>query len=306
MHEINQQMRPSDIIILVILSILWGGSFFFVEVLVDYLKPLTIVTMRVGIAAIALWIILAVLKAPLPKERRHWAALLVVGILNNALPFSLIVWGQTHISSGLASILNATTPFFTVLVAGVFLLDEKITRGKLIGVLVGLAGTVILIGPDALRGLNASILGQLAVMGAGLSYAFATVFSRRFKSWGIAPIVIATGQVTMASLVLLPLTLIIDKPYLDFSLPAPALGAIIGLSIFSTVIAYTLFFRLVSSAGATNTALVTFLIPISAILMGVTILGESFNAAQALGMSVIGLGLLIIDGRLFKKRFPPK
>ena len=143
-------------------------------------------------------------------------------------------------------------------------------------------------------------------MGAGLSYAFATVFSRRFKSWGIAPIVIATGQVTMASLVLLPLTLIIDKPYLDFSLPAPALGAIIGLSIFSTVIAYTLFFRLVSSAGATNTALVTFLIPISAILMGVTILGESFNAAQALGMSVIGLGLLIIDGRLFKKRFPPK
>ena len=306
MHEINQQMRPSDIIILVILSILWGGSFFFVEVLVDYLKPLTIVTMRVGIAAIALWIILAVLKAPLPKERRHWAALLVVGILNNALPFSLIVWGQTHISSGLASILNATTPFFTVLVAGVFLLDEKITRGKLIGVLVGLAGTVILIGPDALRGLNASILGQLAVMGAGLSYAFATDFSRRFKSWGIAPIVIATGQVTMASLVLLPLTLIIDKPYLDFSLPAPALGAIIGLSIFSTVIAYTLFFRLVSSAGATNTALVTFLIPISAILMGVTILGESFNAAQALGMSVIGLGLLIIDGRLFKKRFPPK
>ncbi len=304
MQTINQQMRLPDIVTLVILSILWGGSFFFVEVLVNYLKPLTIVTFRVGIAAIALWFIIGALKIALPKERRHWIALMVVGVLNNALPFTLIVWGQTHISSGLASILNATMPFFTVLVAGVFLIDEKITRGKLIGVFTGLLGTVVLIGPDALKGMSGSLLGQFAVMAAGLSYAFASVYARRFKAWGISPIMVATGQVTMATLVLLPLTLIIDKPYLGLSLPLSSIGAILGLSLLSTVIAYILFFRLISSAGATNAALVTFLIPISAIFLGVMILGESFNTLQAAGMGLIGLGLLIMDGRLFKKRSP--
>jgi len=300
-QNIHQQMKLSDIIALVGLSILWGGSFFFIEVLVKHLPPFTIVTARVGLAALALWGVVFALKIPIPKTREHWTALLIVGLINNALPFCLIVWGQTQISSGLASIFNATTPFFTVLVAGALLADERITTPKLIGVLVGLLGTIVLIGPEAMQGMTGSMLGQLAVMGAAISYAFAGAFSRRFKRWGLSPLIVATGQVTMATLMLFPLMMIIDKPDFSSGLPLEAIGAILGLAIFSTVIAYILYFRLIASAGATNAALVTFLIPISAILLGVTILGESFTGLQAIGMGLIGLGLLIMDGRLFKK-----
>ena len=300
-QNIHQQMKLSDINSLVGLSILWGGSFFFIEVLVKHLPPFTIVTARVGLAALALWGVVFALKIPIPKTREHWTALLIVGLINNALPFCLIVWGQTQISSGLASIFNATTPFFTVLVAGALLADERITTPKLIGVLVGFLGTIVLIGPEALQGMTGSMLGQLAVMGAAISYAFAGAFSRRFKRWGLSPLIVATGQVTMATLMLFPLMMIIDKPDFSSGLPLEAIGAILGLAIFGTVIAYILYFRLIASAGATNAALVTFLIPISAILLGVTILGESFTRLQAIGMGLIGLGLLIMDGRLFKK-----
>ncbi|GGX64114.1 ABC transporter permease [Litorimonas cladophorae] len=300
-QNINQHMNLTDTLILVTLSILWGGSFFFIEILVDHLPPLTIVTFRVGLAAIALWVMVWALKLSLPATKQQWASLFVIGLLNNALPFCLIVWGQTQISSGLASIFNATTPFFTVLVAGVVLTDERITKGKLTGVIIGLLGTIILIGPEALNGLTGSMLGQLAVIGAALSYACAAAYSRRFKKTGLSPLIIATGQVSMATLILLPLVLIVDRPWVDFTMPFQAIWAILGLAFFSTVIAYILYFRLIASAGATNAALVTFLIPISAILLGVTFLNETFSALQAAGMSLIGLGLLVMDGRIFRR-----
>lgn len=299
--QINQQMSAVDIAMLVILSILWGGSFFFVEVLVDHFPPLSIVTARVGLAAIALWGIVIALKLPLPKTTEQWISLFIVGLLNNALPFALIVWGQTQISSGLASILNATTPFFTVLIAGALLVDERITKLKLIGVGIGLLGTMVLVGPDALQGLSGSLFGQMAVMGAAICYALAAAYSRRFKAWGLSPLIIATGQVTMATLILLPLTLVIDKPWIGFMLSLESGLSLAGLVFFSTVIAYILYFRLIASAGATNAALVTFLIPISAILLGVTILGESFTWLQAAGMALIGIGLLVMDGRVFRR-----
>ena len=299
--NIHQHMKLSDMLMLVGLSILWGGSFFFIEILVKHLRPLTIVTCRVALAAVALWGIVFALKIPRPKTAQHWRALFILGLINNALPFTLITWGQTQINSGLASIFNATAPFFTVLVAGALLMDERITKPKLLGVLFGLLGTIVLIGPEAFEGLSGSMLGQLAVMGAALSYAFAAVFSRRFKAWGISPLIVATGQVTMATFILIPLMLIIDKPQLPIALPLDAIGATIGLAFFSTVIAYVVYFRLIASAGATNAALVTFLIPISAIFLGVTILGESFTFIQAFGMGLIGLGLLIMYGRLFQR-----
>lgn len=300
-QKINQQMNLADIIMLVALSVLWGGSFFFVEVLVDHLPPLTIVACRVGLAALALWGIVLGRGLPLPSTRQQWSSLFVIGFLNNALPFCLIVWGQTQISSGLASIFNATTPFFTVIVAGAVLADERITKQKLTGVIVGLLGTIVLIGPEALKGLTGSMLGQLAVMGAAISYAFAGAYARRFKKWGLSPLIVATGQVTMATLILLPLMIIIDKPWIDLVIPFDVIWAIAGLAFFSTVIAYILYFRLIASAGATNAALVTFLIPISAILLGVTILGETFTVPQAIGMGLIGLGLLVMDGRVFQR-----
>lgn len=297
---INQQMSVLDIITLLALSILWGGSFFFVEVLINYFGPLTIVALRVGLAAVGLWAIILALRLTLPATARAWTALLIMGVINNAIPFCLIAWGQTQISSGLASIFNATTPFFTVLVAGAFLVDEKITPGKLIGVLIGIVGTIVLIGPGVLKGVTNSVLGQLAVMGAAISYAFAGAFARRFTAWGISPLIVATGQVTTAAIIMVPLALMVEQPWHITALPKEAFGAVLGLSLFSTVVAYILYFRLIASAGATNAALVTFLIPISAILLGVTFLQEQFTLLQALGMSLVGLGLLVMDGRLVK------
>ena len=297
--KINQQMSLTDIGMLVALSVLWGGSFFFVEVLIKYLPPLTIVTLRVGLAALTLWSLIIVLKLPIPKTRQYWGALTVVGLFNNALPFCLIVWGQTQISSGLASIFNAMTPFFTVIVAGIFLADERITRRKILGVIFGIIGAIILIGPEALRGLNGPVFGQLAVIGASIFYALSSVYSRRFKGWGLSPLIVVTGQVSMATLILLPIMLIVDKPWEQPFMPLVAIGAIMGLAIFSTVIAFILYFRLIASAGATNATLVTFLIPISAILLGVTFLGETFSGLQFIGMTLIGLGILVMDGRIY-------
>ena len=295
-------MRRADWAILLILSILWGGSFFFIEVLVEHLPPLTIVTLRVGLAAITLWLIILARKYEIPSTLKAWTALIIVGFLNNALPFTLITWGQTHINSGLSSIFNATTPFFTVLVAGALLADERVTQNKLLGVLIGILGVSILIGLDALKGITGSLFGQLAVLGAALSYAFAGVFARRFKALGISPLMVATGQVTTAACMLIPLTLLVDKPWTLTLPPIPIIGAMLGLALLSTVVAYILYFRLIASAGATNAALVTFIIPISAILLGVFILGETFTATQALGMVLIGLGLIVMDGRLLKRR----
>jgi drug/metabolite transporter (DMT)-like permease len=297
-EKINQQMSMTDIGMLLVLSVLWGGSFFFVEVLIHYLPPLTIVTLRVGLAAITLWGLAFALKLQIPKKKQYWGALAIVGLFSNALPFCLIVWGQTQISSGLASIFNATTSFFTLIIAGIFLSDEQITRQKLIGVICGFLGTTVLIGPEALSRIGGPVLGQLAVIGASISYAISSVYSRRFKGWGMPPLIVVTGQVSMATLILLPITLIIDKPWEQPFIPLVAIGAILGLAIFSTVIAFILFFRLIASAGATNATLVTFLIPISAVLLGVTFLGETLSELQLLGMTLIGLGILVMDGRI--------
>lgn len=289
---------------LITLSILWGGSFFFVEVVVTELPPLTIVLLRVGLAAIALWIIASLIGLRPPTSARIWIAFLIMGMINNVIPFSLLVWGQTHIASGLAAILNATTPLFTVIVAGVFLTDEHITIPKLAGVAFGLIGVILMIGPEALDGFNSNVLAQLAVLGTALSYAFAGVYGRRFKSMGLNPIVLAAGQVTASSLILLPVVFYFDQPQ-DLTLPGlNSIAAILALGIFSTALAYILYFRILAAAGATNLLLVAFLVPVSAILLGSLLLGEILLPIHLGGMALIGCGLIAIDGRLLK-RFKP-
>jgi len=253
------------------------------------------------LASFGLWAIILITKTTIPKSRHHWAGLCILGFLNNTLPFCLIVWGQTQISSGLASIFNATTPIFTVFVAGLLLNDEQINSRKLIGVILGLLGTIVLIGPEVLNGVTGSLLGQIAIIGATFSYAFAATYARRFQAWGISPLMIATGQVTMASVMLLPIAIFFDHPWTLPSLSIKAIGAMLGLAFFSTVIAYSLYFRLIATAGATNAVLVTLLIPISAIILGIVFLGENFTVAQAMGMGFIGLGLLVIDGRMINR-----
>lgn len=295
-------MNLVDWFMLIALSVLWGGSFFFVGIVVKALTPLTIVFIRLSLAALTLWCVVLALKVPLPATVNAWFALLIMGILNNVIPFSLIVWGQSHIESGLASIFNAMTPLFTVMVAGALLADERISRSKIIGVILGLTGATVMIGTDALSGFGTDVVAQFAVMAAALSYGFASVFGRRFKSLGLNPIAIAAGQVTMSSLILAPLAFFIEKPFTQ-SMPGIEIwAAMVTLAVFCTALAYILFFRVLSSAGAINVSLVTFLIPVSAILLGFVFLGERLQLTHFAGMLLIALGLSAIDGRVWRKK----
>lgn len=285
--------------LLIFLSILWGGSFFFGKVALVELRPFTLVLGRVGIAAIALNLMVRASGNRMPASPKIWAAFLAMGLLNNLIPFSLIFWGQTQISSSLAAILNATTPVWTVLLAHFLTVDERLTPGRLGGVLFGVGGVAVMIGLDALQGLGVNVVAQLAVVGAAISYAFAGIYGKRFRE--MPPIVTAAGQITGTTVMMIPLTLFVDKPWL---LPIPGLkvwGALLGLALLSTALAYIIYFRLLSTAGATNLLLVTFLIPVSAILLGTMILGEQLSTRHFVGMGLIGLGLTAIDGRILEK-----
>ena len=292
---LNRTMGPVEWGLLILLSILWGGSFFFAEVALAELPPFTVVLGRVGIAALALLALVYATGRRMPAGWTPWGAFLAMGFLNNLIPFSLIVWGQTQIASGLASILNATTPLFTVVLAHLLTGDEKMTRNRLAGVVFGLVGVTVMIGPEALAGLGLHVVAQLAVLAAALAYAFAGIYGRRFRD--TPPLVTAAGQVTASTVLILPLALIIERPW-TLAAPGPVTwGAVLGIALLSTAAAYVIYFRILRTAGATNLLLVTFLIPVSAILLGVTILGEHLTPGQIAGMALIGLGLAAIDGR---------
>jgi drug/metabolite transporter (DMT)-like permease len=283
---------------------LWGGSFFFTGVALTALPPFTLVVLRVGLAAVILNLAVPMLGLRVPRDVRTWAAFVSIGVLNNVVPFCLIVWGQTHIASGLAAVLAATTPLFTVVVAHLLTQDERMTTNRLSGVLVGLAGVAVMVGPSALVGLGSDVLPQVAVLGAAASYACAGVYGRRFRRMGVQPLATAAGQVTASALVLLPVALAVDRPWTLAMPGAPVWGAVLGIATLSTALAYVLYFRLLATAGATNLSLVTFLVPLSAILLGSLILGERLDARNYFGMALIGGGLAAIDGRLFRSRTP--
>jgi len=290
-------MSAADWGSLAALGAIWGGSYFFAKVALTELPPLTIVLGRVGFAALALAAVLPFLGQRMPRDGDSWRAFTAMALLNNVVPMSLLVWGQSHIASGPASILNATTPFFTVIVAHFLTSDERLTAAKLCGVALGLAGAVAIVGPDVARGFGADVWGELACLGAPISYAFAGIFGRRFKRMGLSSVVTATGQVTASTVLLVPLVLIVDRPW---SLPMPSTttwGAVLGISLLCTAVAYILYFRILASAGATNLLLVTFLIPVSAILLGALFLGERLAPRHFLGMALIGLALAVMDGR---------
>ena len=296
---VNTIMNCREWALLVTLSVLWGGSFFFAEIALESLPPLTIVTLRVGLAAITLWLVVLALKLPIPNSTPIWIAFLTMGLLNNVLPFSLIVWGQSQISSGLAAILNATAPLFGVIVAGILLRDESAAPLKIMGVVVGFAGVIVMMDLSSIA--TSSLLAQLAILAAALSYACASVYGRRFKATGLNPILVAAGQVTGSTLLLLPIALWVDgnDPYAN--VPAQVWAAIISLAVFSTAAAYILYFKLLASAGATNILLVTLLVPVSAILLGWLFLEESLQTPHVIGMAMIALGLSAIDGRLWRR-----
>lgn len=295
--SISTTMTARQWAMLVVLSLLWGGSFFFNGVALRELPIVSVVVGRLCVASLLLLALLRATGAALPRDLAIWRAFFAMGLLNNVAPFSLIVWGQSHIASGLAAILNATTPLFAILLAARLTRDERPSAGRLIGALVGFCGVALMVGGEAARSSGADIAACAACLAAALSYAFAGIYGRRFRAMGVSPLATATGQVTASSLTLLPAALLIDRPW---SLPAPSLAAvaaIVGIGLFSTALAYVLYFRLLAAAGASNLLLVTLLIPVSAILLGVLFLGESLEPGRIAGMGAIGVGLALVDGR---------
>lgn len=291
-------MGASEWAMLVVLSLLWGGTFFFVAVAVPEVPPLTLVLARVALAAVALVIYVRLIGERLPGDAKTWLVLATLGFGNSVVPFSLIFWSQTQISSGLASILNATTPLFSVVFAYWLSREERLTPSRLSGAFIGLCGVAILMGGAALDGTGLAFLAQAASLTAAASYALMGFFIRRFAT--TPPPVTAAGQLICASLFMLPLSLLVDRPW---ALPMPsaaALGSIVGLALLSTALGYLLFFRILAAAGATNIMLVTFLIPVSASLLGVVVLGEVIELRHVAGMALIAAGLAAIDGRALK------
>jgi drug/metabolite transporter (DMT)-like permease len=283
--------------LLLALSVLWGGSFFFAAVAVAEITPLTLVLGRVAIAAAALLLLMRLRGLALPRERGVWGAFLVMGALNNVIPFTLLFWAQTQIPSGLASILNATTPLWTVLLAHRLTTDERLTAARLAGVLVGLAGVAVMLAGPRIGVPGHALAAEVACLVATLSYALAGIWGRRFKARGLAPMSTATGQLLASTLLLAPLALAVERPW-TLTLPSlEAFAALLALALVSTALAYVIYFRILATAGATNLLLVTLLIPPSAILLGALFLNERLGPQHGIGLAAIGVGLALIDGR---------
>lgn len=285
---------------LLLLGAIWGGSFFFARIAVAEIQPLTLVLLRVGIAAAALHVYLASLGLSIRPALPLAGSFAALATLNNVIPFSLIFAGQTELGAGLASVLNATTPFWTALVANMLTTDEKLSWNKIAGILLGIAGTAVMIGPGLIAGLGGPAWAKFALIGASLSYAFALIVAKRLT--GIAPAVVATAQLTASTVIMIPVVLMAHGAQGLPSASAPVWAAVVALALVSTAFAYILYFKLIASAGATNASLVTLIVPASAILLGAAFLGERLELFELAGIALIGLGLVTIDGRLLRRR----
>ena len=283
---------------MLVLALLWGASFLAVRVALDEIGPLTSVAHRVGWAMIALWIAVAVMRLPLPREPRVWAAFLGMGLLNNVIPFGLMAWGQLHIESGLTSILNAATAIFGVLAAAIFFADERISTRKAVGVMLGFAGVATAIGLENLRNFDIRSLAQLAVIAGTVSYALAGVWARKMLS-DQPPQVAAAGMVTGATLIMLPAAWLIEGP-LTLNLQTPTLLAIAYYALAATAFAYLLYYRVLGMAGSGNLMLVTLLVAPVAIVLGAWVRDETLRASAFGGFALLALGLMVLDGRIWR------
>jgi len=290
-------MGATEWALLLFLSMLWGGSFFFNKIAVHELPPFTVVLCRVGGGAAILAVVALASGLVFPKTIRGWWPYLVMGLLNNVLPFSLIVWGQTEIGAGLASVLNAGVPLAGAIVAHFFTSDEKLTGNRLLGVLVGIAGVVVLVGPSGLDLNLGPLLGALAVLAATVSYGSAGVWGKRFR--GVPALTSACCQLFSSTLVMAPLVAMVDQPWTHAAPSLQAISALAGLAAISTALAYVIFFTILRRAGAANVMLVTLLVPLTATALGILFLNESLRPTDLAGAALVALALLIIDGRPF-------
>jgi drug/metabolite transporter (DMT)-like permease len=294
-HGGAQAMGRREWAMLLTLAAAWGGIFLYAKLALAELSPLVLVLWRLAIAALVLQVIARLAGYRMPRSLGIWAAFFAMGALNNVIPFTLINYAQTEIASGLASILNGTTPLFTVLLAHFLTRDEKLTAQRLFGVLSGMVGVAIMIGAEALQGLSLHVAGEIAVVAAAVSYAFAGIFGRRFRT--LPPLVTAAGQVTASTVVMLLFVPQVEPHWLPFAISRTAASAVLAMALIGTVLGYILYFRILATSGATNLLIVTFLMPFIAILLGGIVLDERLELRHFAGMALIILGVVAIDGR---------
>ncbi len=297
----QQRMSSKDWSLIAILSLLWGGAFLFNALGLRAFPPNTVVFLRMSIAALPLLAYLYLTKQRLPPGWTAWRGLALLGLLNIVIPFVLFTWAQVRLSAGLTSVLNATTPLWGVVVAHFLTDTEKATPLRIVGVALGIAGVVAMIFPELRHGVTGNIIAELACLIATLSYALASIVGLRLNTGGMTPMTLATGQIVSSAIMMLPVVLITDQPWTIDAPSMLAMLAVLGLAIISTSIAYIIYFKLLESAGASNSLIVTFLIPVTATLLGVLFLGESITPSLLAGAALIALGLVALDGRLFAR-----
>ncbi len=297
-------MRLRDFGILFLLGSIWGASYLFIKVAVGVFPPATLVLGRVLIAGGLSWLILKLQGSGLPRDRRDWLSFAGTGLLNGALPYTLITWGEQFVDTGITAILIASSPIFTVIFAQFFLPDERLTPSKALGILLGFLGVAALVGPDALRGVGDSLLGDVAIVAAAISYGAAFIWTR-LRMRQVAPMQATTGQLLMATLYILPVALIVDRPWtLDLAPTTQTLSAILALlalAIVGTSLAYLLYYWLVRQVGATQTSLVTYISPFTSIVWGALLLGERLTASDFVGFALIRAGLAVITGLVARR-----
>ncbi|MEP0232174.1 DMT family transporter [Roseibium sp.] len=292
-------MTMANWFLLFLLGTIWGGSFLFAKLAVAEIPPLVLVFLRVLIAGVALHIVLRLRGISFPLSPGLIVSFLVMGLLNNAVPFSLLFWGQTEISAGLASILNATTPIFTFVIAAVLLQQEAVQFHRAAGVVLGIAGVALMLLPNLTGAGHDPLWAQLACLGAALSYGLAAAYAKRFKD--LPPIISATGQLTGSSLIMLPIAVLSSGTWAVTSVSLEVWANVLALGLVATAAAYLIYFRVLADAGATDASLVTLIVPATAILFGAIVLDESLTGFQIGGLGLLLLGLLVLDGRILRR-----
>lgn len=283
---------------MLLLGLIWGGSFLSIRVALDEIGPLTAVAHRTGWAMVVLWIVVLLRRIPVPRDPKVWGAFVVMGLLNNVIPFGLMAWGQLHIASGLTSIFNAATAIFGVVAAALFFADERMTARRAIGVTLGFAGVATAIGLDSLHNFDLQSLAQLAVLGGAASYALGGVWARKYLG-GLHPVLAAAGMLTGSSLITLPLAWQVEGP-ITLALAPDTLVAIAYYAIIATAGAYLLYYRILQMAGSGNLMVVTLLIPPVAITLGAWVRNETLGPQAYAGFALLALGMVVLDGRTWR------
>ncbi|MCP4425943.1 MAG: DMT family transporter [Chloroflexi bacterium] len=288
-------MRLKNFLWILLLAAIWGPSFLFIKVAVQELPPITLVTVRIGLASLTLYLILRLQGRKLPGWGRIWRHFAVMGFFASAFPFVLFSWGELYVDSALASILNGTTPIFTVVLAHFLVADDRMTPAKLVGTLLGFTGLLAIVAPTLAGGMRAETFGLLAMATAALCYAATIIYSRRYLR-GLPPLVAPAAQLLMAALFLLPVSLIVDRPF-TLSLPSwPAIGSVLALSLLGTAVAYVVYYNVIERMNATELSMVTYLIPIFGVALGIIVLGEQPGWTAYVGSALILLGVMTVNG----------